>query len=59
MKIGGTLIRGGIQDLLIFITGKLKEEEVFLSNKRGYSVAKSDDPIHHFPQQDDTENNEK
>lgn len=49
MKIGGTSVKGGIQDLYVFVTGKEKQGEVILSNKRCYSVGQSDDPIHHFP----------
>lgn len=49
MKIGGASVKGGMQDLYIFIIGKEKQEEIILSNKRRYSVGQSDDPLHHFP----------
>lgn len=47
-----------VEDLFVSLTGEEKQEEVILPNKRFCSVGWSDDPVQHWPQQDDTENDD-
>lgn len=47
-----------MEDLFVSLTGEEKQEEVILPNKRFCSVGWSDDPVQHWPQQDDTENDD-
>lgn len=58
MKISGASVKGGVQDLFVSLRGEEKQEEVIIPNKRCCSVGWSDDPIQHWPQQEDTENDD-